>query len=153
MKKPRSVRIDWESLRRAFERYDPDGIPLPYLNLRTGRVTFFGEGQDLDLADTLDFDRHVAVHLPPHTVSERHARMRAFAATVAEPALSERLREALSREGGIGTFYDILREHPSAADRWRRQETPRIHEAISEWIRAEQLIPDTHPPWNKDRSG
>ncbi len=101
-----------------------------------------------ELADTLDFDRHVALHVTPQMMSERHARMRAFVATVAEPELSERLREALSQQGGVQGFYAILTEHPQVGTRWQRVESPRVQELIEEWLRSEQLIVSNRSPWS-----
>ena len=75
MKRPRRVDIDWPDLMRAFERFDPtwEDAPLPYLNLRTGRVSYFGLNQDVDYLDTLDFDRYVALSLPSEFPPERRA--------------------------------------------------------------------------------
>ncbi len=152
MKRPRQVEVDWLGLKRAFERFDPtwDGGPLPYLNLRTGLLCYFGEVEGVDLADTLDFDRHVAVWLSAQVGVERHARMRAFVATVGEADLSERLRLVLAQEDGVGGFYRILAENPTVAQRWQRVESPRVQEQIDEWLEAEQLQPSNLPPWKSE---
>lgn len=149
MRRPQQVEIDWLELKRAFERLDPswEAGPLPYLNLRTGKITYFGEAEGLDLADTLDFDLHAAVVVPTQVLSDRQARMRAFAATVAEPELSARLRDATLQEGGVAMFYDILSQYPAISTRWRRSEDPRIHELINDWLRFEQLTIRNPPPW------
>lgn len=150
MRRPQKVEVDWLDLLRAFERLDPswDSGPLPYLNLRTGKVTYFGESVGVDLADTLDFDRHAAIVLSYQALSDRQARMRAFAATVAEPELSARLRDALQRPGGVALFHDLLSQNPSISARWRRSEDPRLHELIAEWLRFEQLTTHNLPPWS-----
>lgn len=151
MRNPRVVAIDWVALQRAFERLDAtcEGEPHPYLNLRTGKVAYFGANECTNLSDTLDLDRHVALTLSDQALRDRHARLRAFIATVPEPELSLRLREALSQQGGIGTFYDILLEHPHHHARWQRAEAPRLYALIEEWLRSEGLEGLTAPPWRQ----
>ena len=149
MKSPRPVEIDWIALQRAFERFDPtwEDEPLPYLNLRTGKISYFGEEEGVDFAETLDFDQHIALTLSPQDLTERHARMRAFAAAVPEADLSARLRRALSEEGGVGRFYEILSEHPTLCARWERVEGPRVRELLVKWLESELLAVKNDPPW------
>jgi hypothetical protein len=149
MKTPRQVTLDWLGLQRAFERFDPswDGEPLPYLNIRTGQISYFGAEEGVDLADTLDFDRHVAVTLPEPCLADRHARMRAFAAA-AEADLCARLRHALAQHRPVARFYEVLEAHPAAYARWQRGELPRVRDLIREWLRAEALQVRDEPPWD-----
>ena len=149
MKRPRRVDIDWPDLMRAFERFDPtyEDEPLPYLNLRSGKVSYFGLNQDVDYLDTLDFDRYVALSLPSEFPPERRARMRAFAATVAQQSLSELLREALAASRGVLRFYETLEGHPSELARWRRAEGPRTQDILDAWVLAENLIVQRPAPW------
>jgi hypothetical protein len=149
MRRLRRVSIDWFGLQRAFERFDPswEREPLPYLNVRTGQVAYFGAEEGMDVADTLDFERHVALSVSQQSLSERHARMRAFAAAIAEPDLSARLREVLSGEGCVNGFYRVLEGHPPLLSRWRRVEAPRVRELITDWLRSEALQPENAPPW------
>lgn len=153
MKNPRlmDVEIDWLALQRAFERFDPswDGEPLPYLNLRTGKVAYFGAEEGVDIADTLDFERHLALTLPDEAIEERRARMRAFVATVPDLSLSQRLREALQSPGGVTTFYEILIDHPAHLARWERVEAPRVRDVINGWVLSEQLQARNAPPWQR----
>jgi hypothetical protein len=153
MKNPRlvEIEIDWLALQRAFERFDPtwDGEPLPYLNLRTGKVAYFGADEGLDIADTLDFERHIALTLPDQVLTERHARMRAFLATLPDVDLSGTLRRALDEKGGVTTFYEILIDHQKHYERWQSIEAPRVRDVIDRWVQAEQLQPRNVPPWQR----
>lgn len=149
MRRPRRVDIDWQDLRRAFERFDPtwDEEPLPYLNLRTGRVSYFGLNQDVDFLDTLDYDQSIALSVPPEFLTERRARMRAFAAAVSEADLSERLRLALTNDRGVAHFYSLLDQHPAELSRWLRVESARTQAIIDLWVQTERLLCDKPAPW------
>lgn len=148
MRRPRRVDIDWQDLRRAFERFDPtwEHEPLPYLNLRTGRVSYFGLNQDMDFLDTLDYDQYIALSVPPEYLSERRARMRAFAAAVADQDLSERLRQALTGDRGVARFYELLDQHQAQLARWLQAEAQRTQTVIDLWLQAERLVCPPGPP-------
>lgn len=149
MSRPRHVDIDWPALVRAFERFDPEagGAGEPYLNVRTGKVAYFGASyMDVHQGETLNTDLHIALSLPSSYLEGRRARMRAFAATVAEPELSRRLREVLTSSDAIQGFYELLGEHQSTLSRWQRAEWPRIKEVIDVWVAQENLTHDRSLP-------
>lgn len=150
MRRSRRVDIDWPELQRAFERFDPtwEDAPLPYLNLRTGRVSYFGLNQDVDFLDTLDYDQYIALSVPVDYTGERRARMRAFAAAVAEHDLSERLRQALTAARAVAGFYELLDQHPGELARWLRAESQRTQAIIDQWVQSERLICVTRAPWH-----
>lgn len=130
----RIIPVNWYALEFAFQNNAPG---RRYLALASGRV--------IDTRDELDpanFVRIVAA-----SPREQYRWIENFAASVLDPTLRATLAEAIRGERAFRRFKDMLVRYPDEYARWRDYRDHLVRALISAWIKSQDFVPASAPPW------
>jgi len=154
--KHKPIKIDWDELEAAFNNNEE----LDYfLDLVTGQVFLEGEGEggsfdDDELVDEAAMEvagqsDGTRIQIEPPGVEEELSWMNEFVekADGLNEDLSGQLREALSGEGAVSGFRELLRHNAEARDRWFLYRSDQLHEAMEAWLDANDVRSVEPPPW------
>lgn len=81
------------------------------------------------------------LQLPEANSRASHGDMLAFVATVPQPRLEERLRDALHGRSPFRRFKDVLLEYPEERGRWFTFKRRCLRDRARAWLAAERIAP------------
>ncbi len=130
-----NVSVDLQDLMIAIEDHSP-GHDW-FLDRQTGELHFLSDDlpdDDLpvDRAELEDDSRFVPVE--PEGSDRAYRDMEEFTATVREPALLQRLQDALSGKGAFGRFKRVLAGQPAERERWFEFRNERLEARARTWL-------------------
>ena len=142
--------IDWDELHSAFTFFS-DTL-ANYLDLETGKILLVSE-MDPDCSEVSEeeLDEHPDryVYIETHNSNEAYEWMVAFAESVDDRELFNRLDRALNRSKPFRRFKDVLEGYPRQEEEWYAFEDQMLKRTIEEWVSDEGLKPENPPPWKK----
>jgi hypothetical protein len=144
---PNAPKPDWAALETAFEHNAPE--THSYLDLQTGQVVTIVDSRPEDEEKRHQIRRANGryVHLDPASSREQYRWMERFVASVADPALRERLILAIDGKGAFRRFKDVLLSYPVERDRWFLYRGNLLHIYINNWLRTKDFGLGEYPPW------
>ena len=143
--KPASVEVNMQDLMLALEDHTPGHAW--YFDRETGDLHPFSEDLPDDgpvTQDELEDDARFVL-VEPEASGRGYRDMEEFAETVREPALRQRLGDALAGKGAFGRFKRVLADYPAERDRWFRLKEERLEGRAREWLKGIGLKPDLVP--------
>lgn len=139
MKTP--ARVNLKALLTALADPSPDVVI--FIDSHTGEVARLSRSAPMtELArfktqSDRDPDRFVKVPRP--TAEETYSDMAAFAGSVKDKKLQDRLRLEVTGGGTLRSFVDQLLAIPTEKERWHRFRDDRVRERLQSWLRANGL--------------
>ncbi len=147
----RRVPVNWSDLEMALTA-NP-GEWTCYLDLRTGEIQMvpvdgFGDDDDWPSEGEIDagLDAAHLIHIEPLGSRVEYQRMAAFAATVDDARLRDRLEVALDGRGAFRRFKNALLDSPAERQRWFAFRDECLRAAAREWLAEHDIEPTTQPP-------
>ncbi len=138
----RKVEVDVSELIDAFEN-SRVGYEY-YLDIVTGEIFYISdEWMDTEKANEIyekmeqEPDRYLAI--PTDSSREGYRDMEAFAETVKDENLREKLWIALDGKGAFRRFKDVLLEYPQERDRWFKFKEERTKSRIADWVKENKI--------------
>lgn len=138
----RKLKINWNELMDAFDNCRI-GYQY-YLDIVTGEILYISdEWMDTDeierLYEQIKSDRKRYLDIPTHSSSEGYQEMQAFAETVKDENLKEKLWIALDGRGAFRRFKDVLLGYPEERQRWFKFKEERLKSEINEWLEENEI--------------
>jgi hypothetical protein len=147
---PRRVAVDWGDLEMALTRNQAEWAC--YLDARSGEVQMvpvdrLGSDDDWPSEEEIDdaVDAGHLVPVEPLGSSVEYGWMAAFAATVGDARLRDRLGSALEGRGAFRRFKHGLLGAPRERERWFAFRDARLHEAARRWLVDHGIDATTRP--------
>jgi Uncharacterised protein family (UPF0158) len=143
------IHLNWSDLEIAFERNSPD--QESFLDLENGDLLAIVEGEP----DAASRRAKVAAHperylrVDPASSREQYRWMERFVASVAEPALRERLLVSIDGKGAFRRFKDVLLAFPGERERWFAYRSEILHFHIQTWLEHMKIEVANPPPWGR----
>ena len=114
--------------------------------------------EELLVADRDYGDRYVPI--PQDESRQAYRDMKAFIATIGNPQLQDRLRDAINGRGAFRAFKDVLYDYPDERERWFEFKQARLRQRILGWLESvgiepiieAPLVPPPEPPAASTRS-
>jgi len=149
------MKLDWESLREAFDGTSPEGANWR-LDRDTGEAYFtmsedFGDTEQTEeeMEEMLDQLHPNSISIDPPSSNEAYEWMAEFADSLHAGKLRNLLQVALNGRGAFRRFKDVLLDYPRQREAWFEFEKRKIDEAVEEWVEFAELNPENPPPWKK----
>jgi hypothetical protein len=149
------MKLDWESLRQAFDGTSPEGANW-FLDRDTGEAFFtmsedFGDNEETEeeMEEMLDRLHPHSISIDPPSSHEAYEWMAEFADSLPAGKLRDLLQVALNGRGAFRRFKDVLLNYPRQREAWFEFEKRKINEAVEEWVEFAELHPENPPPWKK----
>lgn len=144
-----SIPIDWDALETAVERNAPD--TESFLDLSSGQIVTIVTGDP----EAPVLKRRVAenitnyLRVEPASSREQYRWMERFVASVADPALRERLIISIDGKGAFRRFKDVLLAYPAERERWFSYRSDLLHWHIHNWLTDSGITGTSPPPWGE----
>jgi tetratricopeptide (TPR) repeat protein len=130
-----SVEVDLQELMFALEDRSPGNVW--YIDRKTGDLHCASEDlpdEELPVPrEELEDDTRF-VPVESEETGRAFRDMEEFTETVRQPALRQRLRDALAGKGAFGRFKRVLADHPAERERWFRVRDERLEARAREWL-------------------
>ena len=115
-----------------------------YLNLKTGEILHtsdeFMEEEDLqEIYESLDEERERYLSIPEESSHEGYRDMVAFAESLEDENLQEKLAIALDGPGAFRRFKDVLLRYPEKREAWFEFQNERLKRRVMEWLEENEI--------------
>ncbi len=144
------VPVDWDLLEAALT--SNAGECACYLDVRTGEVLMipadhFDDDGDWPSQDEIEAGRASGrlLRVEPLGSDLEYGWMAAFASSVGDRRLRDRLEAALHGHGVFRRFKRVVQEHPEARQRWLAFCQDRLHQAARDWLAEHEIEATTAP--------
>jgi hypothetical protein len=143
------ITVNWSDLEIAFERNSPD--QESFLDLENGDLLSIMEGEPDAAARRAKVAATPTRYLrvDPASSREQYRWMERFVASVADPALRDRLLVAIDGKGAFRRFKDVLLAFPAERERWFSYRSELLHFHIQTWLEHMQVELANQPPWGR----
>jgi len=138
----RKVKIDMIELIDAFDNCRI-GFEY-YLDIKTGEILFTSyecmDTEEIEKIDEqLESEPGRYLNIPTDSSSEGYTDMEAFAETVKDERLKEKLWIALDGRGAFRRFKDVLLDYPEERQRWFNFKEERLKSRAMEWLKENEI--------------
>lgn len=115
-----------------------------YLDLETGEILLVSDEVMLtdeveEIYERIDSERDRYLDIPTDSSREGYRDMEAFAETVEDENLKEKIWIALDGRGAFRRFKDVLLGYPEKREEWFKFQEQRLKQRVMDWLEENEI--------------